>query len=86
MNQLDIDKNIAVTESRNLDDDSTDTSAQKDGDTTTLHELLEDQGVSILEEKKGVERIEPQDEISRELMDQGGIEIIHADDTENPLY
>lgn len=79
------DDYILVTGSHNLNDDSgdSDTRAPED-DETSLH-VLERQGISILDEKELPIRTEPRDQLSRELMDQGGIEIISSDEEESFL-
>lgn len=79
------DNEIVFTGSRNLDDDSGN-NEMKEEDRALLRELLEDQGIVILEEKRSPEKTNPHDEVSRELMDQGGIEILHIEESEDPLY
>lgn len=76
---------ILVTGSRNLNDDVGDSNAKApEDDATSLH-VLEGQGISILNEKESLASEEPRDQLSRELMDQGGIEIVSSDEEESFL-
>lgn len=85
MSSINAGNNIMFIGSRNLSDDSDNNDdTKKEIDVASLQELLNKQGVSILKEKKSPENIKPHDEVSRELMDEGGIEIIRSYE-EDPL-
>lgn len=74
---------ILITESRNLSDDSTPTNGNtpKESDAASIR-ALEKQGIFL--EKDGGKPIltKPRNELSKELEDMGGIEIIQNDDKE----
>lgn len=75
---------IIITDSRNLDESpASSTIDTQEGEEASLR-ALENQGVSIVEEAKiptaPVE--EHRDQFSRDLLEEGGIEIIRGDDDE----
>lgn len=74
---------ILITESRNLGDDAAPTNgnAPKESDAASIR-ALEKQGIFL--EKDGDKPItaKPRNELSKELEDMGGIEIIPNDDKE----
>ena len=87
---------IVVTSSRNLDDGSSDNDPKihEESDAESLSALA-GQGISILDEEKSLPlhapaknppasnlNIEPRDQVSRELMDEAGIEIIQNGEEE----
>lgn len=82
------DDYIIITGSRNLDEGSSNSDAvvHEEGEDASLR-ALEGQGISII----GAEHNEPHetsnepehlDQFSRELMDEGGIEIVSGDESE----
>lgn len=77
------DDYIVITESHDLNDDSNDSDVktQMEGDDVSRR-TLEDQGISIIGEDGGPEKIGDIDQFSRELMDEGGIEIVSGDEEE----
>jgi len=77
------DDYIVITESHDLNDDSNDldVKTQMEGDDVSRR-TLEDQGISIIGEDDGPEKIGDIDQFSRELMDEGGIEIVSGDEDE----
>jgi len=72
---------ILVTESRNLDDGSSDSDApvHQEEDSASLR-AFESSGISILNEKERTTSTEPRDQLSQELMSEGGIEIVSGED------
>ena len=80
MNQSDDD--ILFTDSRNLDDNksASETEATTELRGSYLNEMLEGQGVSIIDKESDTEKIEPLEQLSRELMDEAGIEIIESEE------
>ena len=82
------DDYIIITGSRNLDEGSSDSDAvvHEEKDDASLR-ALEGQGISIIgnehnEPHETSNEPEPLDQFSRELMDEGGIEIVSADEEE----
>ncbi|MEK7148467.1 MAG: hypothetical protein AAB770_00975 [Patescibacteria group bacterium] len=95
-----LDNYILVTGSRNLNDDASGSDEKAIEDDSASLLVLEGQGISILEDGNSPREdrspkehdnvgssanLEPRDQISRELMDQGGIEIISSDEEESFL-
>lgn len=82
------DDGIIITDSRNLDGVSDPlTTGKQEGMEASLR-ALEDQGVSIVQEKNFPQTTqveEPRDEVSRDLLTEGGIEIMPNDDKESFL-
>lgn len=77
---------IVVTGSRNLDDGTSDSDGQihEEGEDASLR-ALEGQGISIIEREENPGTSEPRDQFSQELLDEGGIEIIEAEEEESFL-
>lgn len=77
------DDDILITESRNLSDDSTSTNgdATKESDIASIR-ALEKQGIFLEKDGEKPTTAEPRDELSKELEDMGGIEIIQNGDKE----
>ena len=80
------DDYIIITGSRNLDEGSSNSDAvvHEEGEDASLR-ALEGQGISILGEETRQStntETEPRDQFSRELMDEGGIEIVTGDESE----
>lgn len=77
------DDYIIITESHDLNDDSNDLDmkTQMEGNDVSRR-TLENQGISIIGEDDGLEKIGDIDQFSRELMDEGGIEIVSGDEDE----
>lgn len=77
------DDYIVITESHDLNDDSNDldVKTQMEGDDVSRR-TLENQGISIIGEDDGPVKIGDIDQFSRELMDEGGIEIVSVDEKE----
>ena len=72
---------ILVTGSRNLNDGSSDSDAKvHEEDEGASLNALEEQGISILNDTNRPSIDEPRDQLSRELMNEGGIEIIQGDE------
>jgi hypothetical protein len=77
---------ILVTGSRNLDDGSSDSDGKiQEEDEKASTSALEKQGVSILGDMSRPVSDEPRDQISKELFDESGIEIIDSDEEESYL-
>ena len=74
---------IVITGSRNIDDGtgSSDAKVHEEAESASLR-ALEDQGISIIDKVEKPGTVEPLDQFSLELMDEGGIEIIQADEEE----
>ncbi len=77
------DDYIIITESHDLDDGPihSDMKIHNEADEASLR-ALEKQGISILGNEEPLVSDEPRDQFSRELLDQGGIEIVSADEEE----
>ncbi|HBH71812.1 MAG: hypothetical protein UU88_C0008G0009 [Parcubacteria group bacterium GW2011_GWC1_42_11] len=75
------DDYIVITESHDMNDDSSDSDIKTpvEGEEVSRR-TLEDQGISILGEDGGPEKVGDIDQFSRELMDEGGIEIVSGDE------
>lgn len=77
---------ILVTGSRNLDDGTSDSDTnipeEKESDSLSA---LEQQGVSIIETTERTAKGEPRDQLYRELMNEGGIEIIETEEEDTLL-
>lgn len=71
---------IIITESQSADDSAvqSETTSQEEENAMLT---LERQGVSILKKEDRPANDEPRDQFSRELMDEGGIEIVPNDDS-----
>lgn len=80
------DDYIIVTESHDLDEGPIRSGVEihEEPDDASLR-ALEDQGISILGEDERPVHAEPRDQFSRELMDEGGIEIVSSDEEESYL-
>ena len=81
------DDYIIITESHDLDDGPIRSSAKihEETDSASLR-ALEKEGISILNEEEPSAREEPRDQLSRELMDEGGIEIVSREDEEEESF
>lgn len=77
------DDYIIITESHDLDKGPIRSDVQVHEETNDASlRALEGQGISILDEEEPPASDEPLDRFSRELMDEGGIEIVSADEEE----
>ncbi len=73
---------ILIPESRETDEESAlSENKEQEGKEDSLR-TLERQGISILNENEVTVSAEPRDQFSRELMNEGGIEIISSDEEE----
>lgn len=74
---------ILITESRNLNDDSASTNGNtpKESDAASIR-ALEKQGIFLEKDRDNATPTKPRNELSQELEDMGGIEIIPNDDKE----
>lgn len=77
---------IIITDSHDLDEGPVHSSAEihEEADDASLR-ALEKQGISVLGNKESPVNAEPRDQFSRELMDEGGIEIVSSDEEESYL-
>lgn len=81
------DDYILITESHNLGDGPilSGTKTNNEDEDTSLR-ALENQGISIIQkEASAAATVEPRDQFSRELMEEGGIEIIPSDEDPTSL-
>lgn len=81
------DDYILITGSHNLDAglSDSDKKIQEEDDDASLR-ALESHGITILGEIERPVSDKPRDQFSRELMDEGGIEIVSGDEDEEPSF
>lgn len=81
------DKYILITESHDLDAGPVHSGEEihEEGEDASLR-ALESQGISILDEKEHGTNEEPLEQFSRELLSEGGIEIVSGDEAEDEAY
>lgn len=72
---------IPITDSYNLDDDTrtSDTSVPQETDAASIR-TLQEQGIFLEKEDNAPLRVKPREELSKQLSDMGGIEIIAGND------
>lgn len=74
---------IIITDSQDLGEDSVSDNEYRKEPESASRRVLESQGISILGEDENPVLTEPRDQFSRELMDEGGVEIVASDDEES---
>ncbi|OHA79246.1 MAG: hypothetical protein A2747_02250 [Candidatus Yonathbacteria bacterium RIFCSPHIGHO2_01_FULL_44_41] len=78
---------IIITESRDLGEEPANSGNKyQEEPESASHIMLESQGISILgKDEDLVPTTKPRDQFSRELMNEGGVEIVASDDDESFL-
>lgn len=75
MNQADLG-DIPIENSKKLDEDVEDSDSTQKESWVDSKRVLEQQGIFVIQKERTIETSEPLENLSRELFEEGGIEII----------